>query len=64
MPFSRLCGLPWNCQDTLPRYEYDQIRGMADTPPTGSYGAAARWMKAEIVRQLARQQPVERRAAA
>jgi hypothetical protein len=48
---SQLCGLLWNCQDTLPSHEYDVIRGMADTPPAGSYGGTARWMKAEIARR-------------
>jgi hypothetical protein len=56
VPMSAVCGLLWNCTDTLPRHEFDELLVGCDAElQSGSYAEAARWMKAEIVRQTARQ---------
>ena len=52
---SQLCGLLWNCHDILPGSAVDDLKGCdSQSVKSWSYGAAARWMKAECAAQNAR----------
>jgi hypothetical protein len=55
IPISRLCGLLWNCSDTLPSGAVFDLNSCDIELKRHSYSAAARWMKEAIAEQLARE---------
>jgi hypothetical protein len=56
VPLSTLCGLLWNCSDTVPRLDLDSLVGDCNTDiKGGTYACVARWMKPEIQRQVAKE---------
>lgn len=54
---SAVCGLLWNCRDTLPGDAFQQLchhaRWKEDEPRRQSYAAAARFLKEQIRQALA-----------
>jgi hypothetical protein len=50
VPLSTLCGLLWNCVDTLPGDVFDELQGCAHPPDSRSYAAAARWLRRQNAR--------------
>lgn len=52
VPISTVCGLLWNCADQLPGLLANQLRDLYrwpdEPPPSNTYGAAARRLKAMI----------------
>jgi hypothetical protein len=51
---SQLCGLLWNCHDILPSGAIFELDGCDADLKSQTYASAARWMKAECTRQLAK----------
>jgi hypothetical protein len=46
---SALCGLLWNCVDTMPGYAFDICADTVNEPPASrSYAAGARWLKPQL----------------
>ena len=50
VPICNVCGVLWNCSDTIPRSEWDELKGADpyDELQGHSYAAAARFMKWKI----------------
>jgi hypothetical protein len=51
VPISVLCGLLWNCRDTLPSLVCTMLAD-AGIERCGSYASAARQMRAAIAKQV------------